>query len=293
MTVIEGRHDQLSYGVWPALTLRCKFSWRSTLHGERGGLLRARIIQQETNHSPLKCKCLPSRQGQGHCPWALETSPRFLPRKPSRETHFWQLTPHCSGPHSIPWAVSHVGSVGAVSRQTRPRPLWDSAATATPWPGLQLLRVAVTAESVWCPSDAEAENTLKTSVLCTAGLSSYLVSSSCFPLSKVEGWILLMSSLGSWQPTFVVTLKLYTIKNGNLALSGKTCRIFSTGINQSEPALKVGLKQVPAAGVGLTLSLLDCRSWGATRMVGRIRQGQGIGQLWLKCVIIVTTDRAN
>lgn len=70
-----------------------------------------------------------------------------------------------------------------------------------------------------------------------------------------------------------MTLKLYTIKNANLALSVKTCKIFSIGINQSEPALKVGLKQVPVAGVGLTLSLLDCRSWGATRMVRRVRQG--------------------
>lgn len=63
-----------------------------------------------------------------------------------------------------------------------------------------------------------------------------------------------------------MTLRLYTIKNANVALSGKICEIFSTGIDQSEPALKAGLKQAPVAGVRLTLSLLDCRSWGVTRM---------------------------
>ena len=66
MTVIEARHDQLSHWVWPALTLRCNFRRGSTLRGERCGLLRVKIFQKETNRSPLKCKCLPSRQGQDH-----------------------------------------------------------------------------------------------------------------------------------------------------------------------------------------------------------------------------------
>ena len=151
MTVIEGGHDQLCYGVWPALTLRCMFTWRSTLHGERGGLLRVKIVQQETNHSPLKYKCLPSRQGQDHCLWALETCPKFLPRKLTAIARDPFLTADIplQRPSLRPLGgESHGVRVGAVSRQTCPCPLWDSAATATPpclvsssWESLSLLRV--------------------------------------------------------------------------------------------------------------------------------------------------------
>ena len=158
---------QVQLGIYP--------SWRE------GGLLRVKIIQQETNNSPPKCKCLPSRQGQDHYLWALEICPRFLPRKHTASAGDRFLTADIP----LPWpslhplgGESHGVRVGVFSHRICPCPLWDSAATATASLGFQLLRVAVTAESLWCPSDAEAENTLRTLVLCSAGLSCYPVSSS-------------------------------------------------------------------------------------------------------------------
>ena len=48
--------------------------------------------------------------------------------------------------------------------------------------------------------------------------------------------------------------------------------LVSIDASQSEPpelALEVGLLQDPVAGTGLTLLLLDCRSWGVTQGGGK------------------------